>query len=169
MGFAAHGSAAQAAQQALANLRQQQQEGPPVSLQLTPEQTTVKPGSTFQIAVNLSGGNDVYSVPMQVHYDQTRLSLVNVDLPNRNQSDFLGKDGQAITLVHRDDGNGNVEIAASRPPGVKGVSGSGTLCVLTFQAKASGNALVAVTRPMVRNSRQQIMPATGSQALVTVQ
>lgn len=162
-------NAAQAAQQAMAQVNQQAAAGPPVNLQLTPQQETVKPGSTFKVAVNLSGGRDVFSVPMQVHYDQSRLALVNVDLPNPRKPNFLGKDGQAITLVHRDDGNGNVEIAASRPPGVKGVSGSGELCVLTFQAKAPGAASIAITQPIVRDSRQQVEPATGSTAVVQVQ
>ena len=40
-----------------------------VTLQIAPPQTPPKAGSTFQVAVNLSGGQDVFSVPMQVHYD----------------------------------------------------------------------------------------------------
>jgi general secretion pathway protein D len=159
----------QAARQAINNLKQQNAAGPPASLQLTPAQSTVKSGSTFSIAINVSGGNDIFGVPLAIHYDAARLSLVNVDLPDPSRPNFLGQDGQAITLVHRDDGHGNLDVALSRPPGVKGVGGSGPLCVLTFQAKAPGVASVAIDGPVVRNSRQQIMPATGSQALVTIQ
>jgi general secretion pathway protein D len=159
----------QAAQQALNNLRNQANGTQPVSLQLTPQQSTVKAGSTVQMTIQLSGGSDVFGVPLAVHYDSSRLSLVNVDLPNPRTPNFLGQDGQAITLVHRDDSKGNLDVALSRPPGVKGVSGSGTLCVLTFQAKSPGVASVAISEPVVRNSRQQIVPATGSQALVTIQ
>jgi general secretion pathway protein D len=43
------------------------------------------------------------------------------------------------------------------------------LCVLTFQAKAAGDASVAVTQPMLRNSQQQLLAATGSQAVVHIQ
>lgn len=162
-------NAAQAAQQAMESMQQEANAGPPVSLQLTPEQSVVKAGSTFQVAVNVSGGKDVFSVPLQIQYDASKLSLINADLPDPRKPNFLGKDGQAITLVHRDDGNGNVSVVASRPPGVKGISGSGTLCVLTFQAKAPGSASVAITRPVVRNSQQQALPATGSQAIVVIQ
>jgi general secretion pathway protein D len=122
--------------------------------------------------VNLSGGTDVFSVPMQVQYDQTKLSLINVDLGDSQPTsgmDFLGKDGQAVALVHRDDGQGNVAISASRPPGTKGVDGSGTVYVLTFQAKAAGPAAVVITRPVVRNSAQQAVSATGSRAIVQIQ
>jgi len=162
-------NAAAAAQQALSNLRQENAAGPPVSLQLTPPQSTVKNGSSFRIAIQLSGGHDVFGVPLEVHYDPARLSLINVDLPDPSRPNFLGQDGQAITLLHRDDGHGNIDVALSRPPGVKGVSGSGTLCVLTFQAKAPGEASVSINGPVVRNSRQEIVPATGSQALVHIQ
>jgi general secretion pathway protein D len=82
---------------------------------------------------------------------------------------FLGQDGQAVALVHRDDGSGNIAISASRPPGTHGVTGSGSVCVLTFQAKAPGDASVVISRPVVRNSMQQALPATGSRALVQVQ
>jgi general secretion pathway protein D len=143
----------------------------PVRLQLTPEITRQKAGSTFQMTVNLTGGTDVFSVPMQLQYDQTKLSLINVDLANSQPGgmNFLGQDGQAVALVHRDDGNGNVAISASRPPGTRGVSGAGALCVLTFQAKAPGDAAVVITRPVVRNSAQQPLPASGSRAIVQVQ
>jgi general secretion pathway protein D len=164
-------SAQAVAHQAMQQMTQEASSGPPALLQLMPSQTTVKPGSTFQLAVHMEGGRDVYAVPMKLKYDASRLSLVNVNLQGagRAQMSFLGKDGQAVALVHRDDGGGHVEISASRPPGVKGVSGSGTLCVLTFKAKAPGAATVQITRPVIRNSQQQTMPAVGSLAVVQVQ
>ncbi len=136
----------------------------PVSLSLVASNPTQSVGNTFQEKVMIMGGTDVYAVPMQLTYDQSKLQLVNVDT-----GDFLGKDGQAVALVHRDDGAGNVVISTSRPPGVAGVSGSGTLCILTFQAKAKGDASVAITRPVVRNSKQEALPATGSQGVVHIQ
>jgi general secretion pathway protein D len=164
-------TAASAAAQAI-NGMQQEADGQPVKLGLTPEMQPQKVGSTFQMSVTLAGGSDVFSVPMQLQYDQTKLSLINVDLADSQPSkgiNFLGQDGQAVALVHRDDGSGNVAISASRPPGTKGVSGAGTVCILTFQAKSAGDAAVVITRPVVRNSAQQSLPATGARALVQVQ
>ncbi len=161
-------SAAGAAASALNQMRQQANAGPsnsvPISLQLTPPQSVQKVGSTFQMAVNLIGGKDVYSTPLQLQYDQNRLTLINVDVGS-----LLGKDGQPVALVHRDDGNGQLTISASRPPGTAGVSGDGSICTLTFQAKAPGDAPISITRPLVRNSAQQPLQATGSQAIVLVQ
>ena len=135
-----------------------------VSLQIVPPPAPPKVGSTFQVAVNLSGGQDIFSVPMQLHYDNSKLALINVDT-----GDFLGHDGQAIALVHRDDGVGNVVISASRPPGVAGVNGSGTVCVLTFQANAAGDAALQIIRASAKNSAQQPVNIAGSQTVVHVQ
>jgi general secretion pathway protein D len=160
-----------AAKSAMQQMNAQMGSGPPVLLQLDPQQTSAAVGKTFQLKVNLEDGKDVYAVPMRLKYDAARLSLINVDLTGSPQSpsSFLGKDGQAVALVHRDDGNGQVEISASRPPGVAGVSGSGTVCVLTFKAKAAGDATVAITRPVIRNSREESIPAVGSLAVVHVE
>jgi len=159
-GQTAEGAAANAVNQ----MRQQANAGPPVNLQLVAPPAAQKVGGSFQIAVNLVGGQDIFSVPLQMQYDSSKLSLINVDLGT-----LLGKDGQAVALVHRDDGSGGVAISASRPPGASGISGSGTVLLLTFQAKAPGDASVAITRPMVRNTAQQVVPAMGSQAVVHVQ
>ena len=162
-------TAATAAQQAMTNMQQQANPAAPVNLQLTPPQSTQKVGSSFKMIVNLSGGSDVFAVPMDVQYDASKLTLINVDTDDPQNPNVLGKDGQAVALAHRDDGKGNAAVAASRPPGTKGVTGSGALCVLTFQAKAPGDASVAIVRPVVRNSQQQPIPAMGSQAVVHIQ
>jgi len=135
-----------------------------VTLQVTPPPVAPKVGSTFQVAVNLSGGQDVFSVPLQLHYDNSKLALINVDT-----GDYLGHDGQAIALVHRDDGAGGIVISASRPPGVGGVNGSGVLCLLTFQANAAGDSEVQITRASVKSSTQQAVNIASSQATVHVQ
>lgn len=138
--------------------------GQAVSMQLAPPGSPAKVGTSFQVAVNLNGGQDVFSVPMMLHYDPSKLQLTNVDTGG-----FLGRDGQAVALVHRDDGNGMVVISASRPPGTHGVSGSGTLALLTFQATAPGDSAINIVRASARNSAQQSADITGSQAWVHVQ
>lgn len=139
--------------------------GGPMEISLSPQQGVHKVGSTFQMQVNLTGGRDVFSVPMQLHYNPQVLSLVNVDTGN-----LLAKDGQTTALVHRDDGNGDVTISASRPPGVRGVNGNGNICTLTFQAKAPGDSTVQVIKSAARNSAQTILPVVAAApAVVHVQ
>jgi general secretion pathway protein D len=137
--------------------------GPPVSFSVVPPASAQTVGSTFQVSVMLGNGRDVYSVPLQMQFNSKVLQLVNVDAGN-----FLGRDGQPVALVHRDDGNGLVTISSSRPPNVAGVSGEGSLCTLTFKAVAAGDSNLALVKVGARNSAQANLPAVGSQAVVHV-
>ena len=70
-------------------------------------------GSTFTVNVNLAGGQNVYSVPLQIMYNPSVLQLLNV-----SNGPMLSQDGQAVALVHRDDSMaGILQLTASRPPG----------------------------------------------------
>jgi general secretion pathway protein D len=100
---------------------------------------------------------------MQIHYDAAHLTLVNVD-----SGELLGKDGQAIALVHRDDGPGLITIAASRPPGTPGIAGAGSICVLTFQATKPGDSDMVVTRPGAIDSAQRPIPVSADNAHISV-
>jgi general secretion pathway protein D len=153
----------QAAQQALEQASAASNAAP-VSVALAAPPTAPKVGTTFQVPVNVSGGSDVFSLPMQLQYDPAKLTLINVD-----SGAYLGHDGQTVALVHRDDGAGGVAISASRPPGVAGVNGSGPLCVLTFQAKAAGDSIVSVTKAAARDSKQQALPVITTGTIVHVQ
>ncbi len=128
-----------------------------MSLMFTPLAGPVTKGSTFQLPIVLTGGTDISSVPMQIKYDPAQLSLVSV-----TTGDLLGRDGQAVALVHRDDGPGSISVNAARPPGAAGVTGAGVVCVLTFEAKAVGESVVAMTRAATVNSAQQQSPIQGA-------
>ncbi|HXR40640.1 MAG TPA: cohesin domain-containing protein, partial [Terracidiphilus sp.] len=134
-----------------------------VNLMFSPPGNPVAAGSTFQVPVVLTGGKDIASVPLQVQYDPAKLSLVNVTV-----GDLLGRDNQAVALVHRDDGPGNITINAARPPGVAGVNGAGVVCVLSFQAKTAGDTGLTLTKATAINSAQQQLPAQGSRVTITV-
>ncbi len=178
-------SAAAAAPGAIAQMRSNAQAGPEVANPANPPPapnatpppspgglrfslvptagSTVANGTTFQIPVVITGGRDIASVPLQVQYDPAKLALVNV-----GDGDFLGRDGQAVALVHRDDGQGGVKINASRPPGAVGVSGAGVVCVLSFQAKAAGDTTISVLPPAAMTSGQQPVQADAAQTTITV-
>jgi general secretion pathway protein D len=135
-----------------------------VSFTFAPQPSPVAAGATFKVPVVLNGGTDIASVPLQIQYDPARISLVNVD-----SGDFLGRDGQPVALVHRDDGPGSIVIGASRPPGVAGVSGTGVVCVLTFQAKTAGESSIVITHPGAVTSAQRQLPAEGARVAIQVQ
>jgi len=139
-------------------------DGPPVSLTVVAGSPNQSVGSTFQVAVMLANGRDVYSVPLQMQFNPAVLELVNVDA-----GDFLGRDGQAVAMAHREEeGLGLVTISSSRPPGVAGVTGQGSLCTLTFRAKAAGDSNLALVKVSAKNSAQATLSAVGSQTVVHV-
>jgi len=122
-------------------------------------------GNTFAVNLLISGAQNVYSVPVQLNYDPKMLQLVNV-----SNGGFLSQDGQAVALVHREDEVvGQLTITASRPSGAGGVSGQGTVVTMTFQAKASGQTPLTITRGGARDPGLQAITVNGAQAAVTVQ
>ncbi|WP_238398688.1 cohesin domain-containing protein [Edaphobacter sp. 12200R-103] len=137
--------------------------GTPVSLSVVPPPAVQNVGSTFQVSVNASNANDLFAVPMQLQFNPAVLQLVNVDAGT-----LLERDGQAVSIVHRDEGNGMVTISTSRPPNVQGVSGQGTVATLTFKAVAAGDSNLALVKVGARNSAQANLPAVGSQSVVHV-
>jgi general secretion pathway protein D len=137
--------------------------GPPISLSVAPPAGVQAVGSTFQVSVNASDARDLFAVPMQLQFNPAILQLVNVDAGG-----LLARDGQAVSIVHRDEGNGLVTISTSRPPNVQGVSGQGSVATLTFKAVAAGDSSLALVKVGARNSTQANLPAVGSQSVVHV-
>ena len=120
-------------------------------------------GANFVVPVQLTGATDVASIAMQLHYDPAKLMLVNVAA-----GDLLTRDGQAAPPIHSDQPAGNLTLGMARPPGTHGVSGAGVVCVLTFQAKASGPSDLTIARASVVNSAQQQLPAQTAQTTIVV-
>jgi general secretion pathway protein D len=130
-----------------------------------PANITQPAGSTFAVNVMLTGGQNVYSVPLQVSYDPKVLQVVNV-----SNGGLLSQDGQAVALVHRDDdASGTLQITATRPPGAPGISGQGVVVTLTFLAKGKGQSTLTISKGGVRDPGMQALPVAGSVASVTVQ
>lgn len=136
--------------------------GGPAALKFDPPIVTTSANGTFSVNVVLTGGRDVYSVPIQITYDPQHLQLVNI-----TSGELLSRDNQPIALAHRDD-NGLLVASATRPPGSQGVTGDGAVFTITWQAKAPGNSMLSITRPGARNSAQQPIPVLGSQMTVNV-
>ena len=122
-------------------------------------------GSTFTVNVMLSGGQNVYSVPVQLSYDPNLVQVINV-----SNGGFLSQDGQAVALVHKDDpATGTLQVTATRPPGAGGVSGQGAVLTLTFMAKGAGQSALTITRGGARDPAMQPIGLSGAQAAITIQ
>jgi general secretion pathway protein D len=121
-------------------------------------------GASFQVPVVLNGVTDISSLALQLHYDPTKLALINT-----TAGDFLTRDGQPAPFIsHSDVPGGNLIVGISRPQGTHGVSGTGVVCVLSFQTKAAGESSLSVTRASVNDSAQQQVTVQSSPATITV-
>ena len=135
------------------------------SFLIDPPTMTLAKGATFTVNVMVTGAQNVYSVPLQLSYDPNQLQVVNV-----SNGGFLSQDGQAVALVHRDDPTtGTLQVTASRPPGVGGVSGQGAVVTLTFMAKSAGQSALTITRGGARDPAMQPIAMNGAQAAITIQ
>ncbi|HUB53446.1 MAG TPA: cohesin domain-containing protein [Terracidiphilus sp.] len=135
----------------------------PAAFSFNPPPGSLSSGATFQVPVTVNGAADASLIPLQIHFDPAVLSLVNVTAGN-----LLNRDGQPATIIHSEDGKGGLTVVASRPPHTPGVSGSGTVCVLTFQAKAPGTTGLVFTSATYMNSTQQQVQGQGAQTTIVV-
>jgi general secretion pathway protein D len=133
------------------------------SLALNVPATPMAAGATFQVPVVLNGGTDVTSIALQLHYDTAKLQLSGVVA-----GDILSRDGQPTGLSHVEDPPGTLVVSISRPPGTHGITGTGVVCVLTFQAKSSGESGLGITRASVVNAAQQQVSVQTGQATIVV-
>ena len=139
--------------------------GAGASFLFDPGTITQAKGATFTVNILISGAQNVYSVPLQLNYDPSKLQLMNV-----SNGGFLSQDGQTVALVHREDEtSGTLQITATRPPNTGGVSGQGSVVTLTFMAKASGQSPLTITRGGARDPAMQPITVNGAQAVVTIQ
>jgi general secretion pathway protein D len=137
---------------------------PAAVLSFSPAEVHATVGKTFMLDLVVSGAQNLFSAPVQVQYDPTKLQVVNV-----SNGGFLAQGEQAVAVAQRDDpSQGVVQLNANRPPNSGGVSGQGSVFTLTFMAKDGGEATVSITRAGLRDAGNQAIPATGTPAVVKI-
>jgi general secretion pathway protein D len=135
-----------------------------VSFRLDPGVVNPAQGSSFNLNVVVSGAQDMSQVTLQIAYDPRVLQFSQV-----SNGDLLTRDGASVPVVHRADPNsGILQVSAQRPAGAPGVSGDGVVFNLTFTAKSRGASGIVISNSTARNSQNQMLQATGSQAAVNV-
>jgi general secretion pathway protein D len=136
----------------------------PVLIHFSPEQLTAVAGDTFTVDVLVNGAQNLFSAPLALQYDPTKLQLLDA-----SSGEFLSLDKQTVTMARRDDpAGGMVLLTADRPAGAAGVSGSGALYHLRFIARAEGRATISIAHSGLKDSSNQEIPANGVQALVEI-
>ena len=131
---------------------------------LEPSQATANQSERINVSVLIDGGVDVASAPMQIQFDPKLLRLNDVGL-----GDFFSRGGkQPVFTKNILNDVGLVVVQLNLPPGTGGVSGSGTLVTLNFQAVARGAALIRIPNLAVRSAQGAVVSNSTPQLTVTV-
>lgn len=136
----------------------------PVYLWMEPDDHVVQVGDQFAIDVEIEDAVDVASVGLRLTYDPNVVELVSVE-----EGEFLGRDGAQTSFQSASAGAGATAIGATRVGDVPGVSGTGVLVRLLFQAVSPGFTEVEISTAAVRNPAGRSLPVEPDWADVEVE
>jgi hypothetical protein len=110
-------------------------------LSIQPASTTVVPGNSFAVDVNIANVSDLYAFQFDITFNPSILSA----LPVMERS-FLPSGGSTFFLPGTiDNTSGTISFIADTLIGsIPGVSGSGTLAILDFTALAAGTSPINI-------------------------
>ncbi len=131
-------------------------------LRVNPTQISTSTSNVFTVTIGLEGATDVASVPIRVQFDPKM-----VKLNDAVRGDFLSSDGQPALFtknILNDAGTATLDI--NRLPRATGVSGSGAVVTLQFQALGRGNSTITLPNLSVRNSQGQVIATATPQISV---
>jgi general secretion pathway protein D len=134
-------------------------------LKFDPQNLSLRPGDTTTLGLSVSNVNDLYSIPLLIHYNPAVVQIEEV----RNGG-FLSGGTQGIAIVQRIDAeHGEVVVSATRQPNTPGVNGSGTLLGIVVRAVAPGNAALQILQVNAHDSQQRPIPMVSGEATIQVQ
>jgi general secretion pathway protein D len=136
-------------------------DGPPAApkpvgnavVRFLPPQVEINAQGTTTVALIIENATDVSSAPLQVTFDPKV-----VKLNDAGRGDFFSSDGQIPVFTKNIQNDaGAAAMNLSRLPDTPGVSGTGVLTTLIFQAVAKGSTTVTVPNLTVRNAQGQVV------------
>ena len=136
-----------------------------VQLHFEPAVTHMRTGDTETLGLAISNVNDLYSIPLMIHYDPAVIRVEEV----RNGG-FLSGGTQEIAIVQRiDQQKGEVIVSATRQPNTPGVNGTGTVLGFVVHAVGPGTSHLEILQVNAHNSQQQPIPIVSGEATIQVQ
>jgi len=135
-------------------------------LHFEPANSVLKPGDTTTLGLAVSNVNDLYSIPLLIHYNPAVIQVEEV----RNGGFLSGTGTQEIAIVQRiDQQKGDVVVSATRQPNTPGVNGSGTLLGIVIRGVAPGTSALQILQVNARDSQQRTVPMVSQEATIQVQ
>lgn len=123
----------------------------------------VQSGEHFSLLVHVSGMKDLYSAPLYLSYDETRLEFVRAF-----EGDFLRKGVRPAIFTASISRPGTLIVGHKQAAGEQGASGSGELFRVEFRARHSGVAVIEVDRANFRNPSGEQIPVAAVRQQVEV-
>ena len=137
--------------------------GTPV-LALKASAAEVATNGTVTVNVQIDNVTELFSAPMRIKYDNKILKLLEI-----TRGDFLSGDGQQVTFSEtKAEQAGTAIIGMNRVPGAGGISGSGNLVTLTFQAIGKGISAISFEDLTLRDARLQPIAVTPPSTAISV-
>jgi general secretion pathway protein D len=138
---------------------------PAAQLHFEPGTASLKLGDTITLGLAVSNVNDLYSIPLLIHYDPAVIQVEDV-----RDGGFLDGGTQSIAIVHNINAQrGEVIVSATRQPNTPGVNGSGTLLGIVVRGLAQGSSTLQILQVNARDSQQRTIPMVSSEATIQVQ
>lgn len=131
---------------------------------MTASTTQPAANSLVTVNVNVETVQDLFAAPMKIGYNGRVLKLMDV-----RRGAFLAQDGEQVTFTRTiTEEPGGAIISLNRVAGAGGVSGSGTLVTLLFQAIAPGQTEVSFNELTLRDAKLQTIAAPPAAITINV-
>lgn len=135
-----------------------------VRLSVKPAEITVQQGATFVVQLEIENVQALFSAPFRVKFDPQVLRLSEIQ-----PGGLLSGDGKQVNFTRNImNDTGDAVVNLNRMPGAGGISGSGTLAVLTFEAVGQGVTTVTFPGLLLRNYQLQPIAVDPPQLSVTI-
>ncbi len=127
-----------------------------------PRAVETNQNTAFSVTLSVENAANAATAPIQIHYDPKFLRLNDA-----TAGDLLARDGkQPVFTKNIQNDAGTANILINRPAGSLGISGSGNLVTLSFQAIGKGATTIEVQNLTLRDPQGQ--PSGGTSALLPV-
>jgi general secretion pathway protein D len=127
----------------------------PLAVSFAPGKVETPVNGIFRVTLVVQNATDLYAAPVMLKFDPKILRLAEVA-----EGNLLSLDGRPAVFTRNIlNDTGDASINLSRSPGAGGISGSGTLMVLTFHAIGTGDTVVSVPAFTPRNARLEPVTA----------
>lgn len=142
----------------------EQRPAAPAVLAIKPGDAALEVGQETRFELEVGNAKDLYGAIVQLKYDPKV-----VEFKAASENGFLKKDGQQTSFLFSNNIKaGTVDIYMTRIGDVGGIEGSGTLCMVLFQAKAGGTSEVQFRSTKLTNFSRESIKADAKGAKVVV-